>query len=1267
MNYISVDQLLGVDNSSCLVPNGSLPCQSFVYALQGFRQSSTQYSLRQGTYILNSSVQTFANLDTIGIYGNFSSHVICTENAGLAFQNVSHIYIIGITFSGCGAVRNSTSRNYSDNDPFALSAFRVGLYFYLCSHVHLNTVVVANSTNGATGVVMYDTVGFNLITDCEFYNNSVPDPSYSAIPGGGGFYVEFTYCSPGDHCYDTNPSSESNSGSEFNFVACAFHDNVATHVTNQQAHSALIIPYEIYHEAFGRGGGLSFFFNGNASYNSVLIVNCNFTNNKALWGGGLFIEFHDTASGNIVSVTGCIFEHNNVSDDGCSGGGVRIGHFVLQNDGTPYNNVTLFDCNFISNYGSYGGGLSIEPALQDTTQVQSVAYFLIQECRFINNAAALGSAIYVTQFPLTTKGLLPSITFYHTLVQGNILTASNPMDVYGAVHIHLVPVTFTRQVLFLNNNGSALALVASYVNFTSCRAEFNGNDGTRGGAIALLGASWLLISSDTEMRFNSNVASIDGGAIYNMYIEKEIFKTSPNCFLKYSNPTLPPEMWTARFTFINNSDSQGQNSIHSTSILPCGVFSSYSYDVSKIFCWNTTYWNYNNGTSCSSEISTDASNVSSFLVNTEIYPGQVAQLQMNVTDDLGHEVINQTVFSGFINDPIAELSPQFTYISSGYVQIYGNGSGNVTLSLNIAGSGQLYEEIVVNIKACPPGLTLSTNNKTAICKCDPTNNYGNIVLCLGPAGVQGNINAPTALLQQGYWMGQIGNDSTLLAGLCPPENCNGANSSVQLAGLYITLPSTSDQLDETICSGNRMGVLCGKCKDGYAPAVDSQSSQCLYYNHTEVTGNVFKYIGAVYVPLVAFFILIILCNVRLTAGPANVFILYSQLIASTFDLTLSKSVARNVSYASALAKSYRLMYGIFNLDFFLTILHPFCVAKMDTLDVISLNYLIALSPLLMIVLMLVFIKLLSCSRSSCLVRCIATTTSPMMAFASFLLLSYNKLTTTSTLVLSQVLLVTSYGHDSAYRRVYASGSFSVTNDIYVKRYAIMAYFFLLIPILLPIVLLEYPVRFLERMLNKVPFFQKHYPADKVNIFLDTFQGAFKNNRRFYASFYFIFRLFIAVEYIVAVSDATQIILQQATCVVMILITAVLKPYKQRYLNYLDVLMFSYMAILGSLSMYMLMNTTSSLIVIPLILQYILVIIPAILYAGIFLVWNVIPYNVKVSLLSFCGTKKLTDTGTKAEESPRYPDEEDVLINRSRETNSYTQLDDSVSEKYRNQS
>ena len=76
-----------------------------------------------------------------------------------------------------------------------------------------------------------------------------------------------------------------------------------------------------------------------------------------------------------------------------------------------------------------------------------------------------------------------------------------------------------------------------------------------------------------------------------------------------------------------------------------------------------------------------------------------------------------------------------------------------------------------------------------------------------------------------------------------------------------------DELTNVVCVTNRTGVLCGECRGSYAPSINGHV--CLVIHLMQVIGNIFKYIGIVYVPLVLFFLVIIFFNVQLTTGLAN--------------------------------------------------------------------------------------------------------------------------------------------------------------------------------------------------------------------------------------------------------------------------------------------------------------------------------------------------------------------------------------------------------------
>ena len=134
-------------------------------------------------------------------------------------------------------------------------------------------------------------------------------------------------------------------------------------------------------------------------------------------------------------------------------------------------------------------------------------------------------------------------------------------------------------------------------------------------------------------------------------------------------------------------------------------------------------------------------------------------------------------------------------------------------------------------------------------------------------------------------------------------------------------------------------MACRACKGGYSPAINSYTHECIMCNNSKALKNSMKYIGTVYVPLVLLFFIIIVFNIHLTTGPAN----------ALFCIALTAGGQINYPPVATVAIVYRTIDGILNLEFFLNLLDPFCLStSLDTLDLILLNYIVAVFPLVTI-------------------------------------------------------------------------------------------------------------------------------------------------------------------------------------------------------------------------------------------------------------------------------------------------------------------------------
>ena len=1224
---IYVDPVNGSNTTACLTDNNaSQPCRNLSYAFQ-YRNHSTQYLLHPGTHYLNSiaSDSPFTDLEEIAIRGMGSgpedTEVVCsTANAGLAFINVTNVDFVNVTFSNCASLQNSTSKNFSSDD-FELSSTQVGLYFSLCVNVSMDSVHVADSPQ-ASGVTMYNTIGVNTFTDCSFSNNSNPSPV--SYPGGGGVYIEFSYCLPGNTSCENGVEesyTDHNHGSTYNFTHCVFTSNNASN-TDPKSGASFILPHRQNHDAFGRGGGLSLFFSANATGNNIFVTHCLFEHNQALWGGGMLASFRDTAIGNQLIIAHTTFEGNKVflgSDT--SGGGLRLGHYVFGRgitNSTSGNNVTLVGCQFYNNTASSGGGLSFSPSPQEAAREFLISVVLI-DCVFENNTAKLGLAVHLLRFGLIVDGSIPPIHIANISITNNTIISTNRKQAYeeggGAMYMNGVRVKFQGDVTFSYNSGSALLIVQSVADFQNCTVVFTRNRGLKGGALLLLGDSSFVVNQSTEMLFVGNVALWKGGAIYNQYVDRNNVAQVPHCFVRHQDPYLTPENWNASFFFINNSDHEGPTAIHSTSLLPCSwAGGSTIGTVDDVFCWRG--WSYNlhrNESHCKHHISSSPGKIE-FTPNISAFPGREKYLPINISDDL-----NQSMQIGFhafsLNPEIAKVRKAFEYIAGNTLQFTGIGGMPFTLELDSTSQRTWHMEMTITIRDCPPGFASTQNGSESVCNCTGGYNdaFSGTLLC-------DNV-AFNASLSGGHWMGKVNkSNDTVLVGDCPPKFCyEGVKRK------YIPLPDDWGKLDSHICRAqNRTGILCGKCLSGHGPAVNPTSSgfYCVPCQNINVAAHVTYYILSVYVPLSLLFLAIIVFNIKLTSGPANAFILYSQVISSTFDLNADGQIPLDLSidHSSHLLRAYQFPYGIFNLRFFEQFMKPLCFSDhLNTLDVLAFDYLVGLFPLVMILLVILYVKIKGCLKGHCGIprwkpRSKLSKYLPrygeyiIPAFASFLLLSYSKFSLTSSYIISERSLIDENGN-SEESRVYYAGQYSSQNSLYKYKYFLPAIIILVVfCVIPPILLLEYPLKWFEKAISKVYCLRRHYPMTKVQIFLDAFQGCYRNRMRFFAGLYFIFRLIIDLSYTLSDNWIAHYVLQEVACIVFIILLAICRPYTQEYriFNYVDILIFANLATINMLSLYLYtlprINPQQSPSLALFVIQYILVFLP-LLYMIIYLVWH----------------------------------------------------------------
>ena len=823
-------------------------------------------------------------------------------------------------------------------------------------------------------------------------------------------------------------------------------------------------------------------------------TNSTFLNNTAYgdYGGGLSVFMKRADINSMIRISNCLFK-NNIAQQG---GGMKIMYNEIR------NYIEIAHSILQLNSAVYGGGLSVlvfstkwNPALDKEASLQ------IRHVTFQGNwGRFMGSALYTTQI----GKLKTTVKIANSCFRNNIINSST---LGSTVDITSWNTSFEGNILFKNNTGTALRCTSSEVSFIHSNVQFAYNTGHQGGAI-YLSQSYILINEKTEVLFINNTATDRGGAIYSTNVVLD-YTHIPRCVIRHSH-SLDLDFWNARFGFHNNADQNGQrdNSIHFSPLLPCSWTGENDYSsifILHVFCWK----NWLSQVSCYLKISSDNRNVQTFPShNMHIFPG----------DDDGK-------------------SFEFLFIQK-------KGSLLLTgLSVGIDNDSEVYQ--------CPPGF----KNNNRFCEC-PSSTYNKSVSC-------SLFNMEIYMLVN-HWMGFLNGE--YLVGSCPPSFCKPTNASfVTLPdnakafcppgqckptnASFVTLPDKAVELDRTVCSENRMGVMCGKCTEGTGPAVNSATFECVNCTNTDLLTNIAMYVASTYSPLAIIFSILIIFDIRLTSGPANAFILYSQIISSTYN-----------SSENLMMKSLKAVYGIFSLNFMEEFLPPLCLCPtFNALTVLLLHQLSTLFPLVLVFLIYLCLKLKECcpftlkslitKNTCCFWRKRTLKESLLSALASFTILSHYKFIFLFYSIVRKQYLMNENGTTQFPPRVYYAGQYEFTDPEYTLYYWLPSTIIFYVFVYGPLFLLGFPLSIFEWCLHKITSLWALYPVDKVHAFLyNTFGECYKKNNVNLTLVYFIVRLFEADSE----SGIELRLMKNISLYIFIAgIIFIYQPYKNNFFNYVD--------------------------------------------------------------------------------------------------------------------
>ena len=453
--------------------------------------------------------------------------------------------------------------------------------------------------------------------------------------------------------------------------------------------------------------------------------------------------------------------------------------------------------------------------------------------------------------------------------------------------------------------------------------------------------------------------------------------------------------------------------------------------------------------------------------------------------------------------------------------------------------------VLVSTSDCPTWLYPSGDGR---CLCGSS--LGTVVMCNNKTG--------EVSVLRSHCLTSNGDGSNMsVVGKCVAFS-NNFKKLVNHLDVYVkVLPDIHDQEEQTCGSLNRKGRLCGQCKSNHSLSAYSYDLKC-YECTSNVWINILKYICIAYLPLTGFLCVVVVFHISVTSPAMNMPVLYCQLLSLPFVLRSLVKVFGSSPW-SIFLKFIATIYGVWNLDFFRTITPPICL-PLNLMQLIALDYLVAIYPLLLLVCVYTLVTL---HDRGC--RLVVRLWKPFLwcisrlryqrnvkfsiidAFATFILLSYVKLLNTS----AELLLVTNIStvNGSCEKLLYYNDpTISYMHHQHLP-YAILA-ICVLVGVSFPLLLLLfYPMMWFQRCLNKCGL-----NCLGLRVFVDCFQGYYRDRTdggwecRYFAVVYLLFRIGIYFVYSFTLSNIFYFGLLYLILLTLIAM-CIVQPYKNTYKVY----------------------------------------------------------------------------------------------------------------------
>lgn len=1077
--------------------------------------NSTTIFASEGNHSLKTS-HNFTRIASFALIGSRSPddvQITCEPNVSLSFSLSENITFEGVKFRKCAGWHRSSvgvKKNYPNLEG---AKFKTALDFRYCRNLQMYNLKISSCPG--LGANLYDVGGIVNFTNCSFTDNfisqerrhdggeDVSGESGKYIYSGGGVYAILN-----PYGYDTvnvTPSEHDSyqHNNSYEFTGCHFLGNRALWLNAEIRADEINTP----ERSFSRGGGLAVYFLGKASGCLIKIKSCLFARNKASWGGGLQVEMSGTTQNNTLEVEATEFRENCALS---AGGGVRIGNLPKKGAQLRINRFRMTNCSFVNNKAIYGGGGSLYgttiPRKCEKHTDPFVTQFYFHGCTWLENEGSVGAALAAYLYNENEDVIGPEVP-YHVCFQNDTLFRFNRVNQLhlnltigqGTLYSLQVPLIFQGYTHFVNNSQSALLLDGSSAKVYD-RLDFIGNTGVRGGAIAMYGRSRILLQENTStLTFEANKCGDKGGALYIQAPGAPLVSYNATggemqaCFFGYSDSSKDFDHWNTTVVFRDNNASLG-HSVYATTLKNCRR-AGESRQHNSVLKWKFIKFanRLPNSTSLRDIVATDPVDIVHHESDWEVSPGEVFDATVQLFDEVGN-LIPGIVDVSVENSSVKLANPSSTlFLTTGgkitNISLHGDVGSSFTVKLSYAAGSQALEEMVKNgsLKECHAGFKI--NKKTLKCE------------CMKAKGVWGcDTYGKTVYIEDGYWAGYV--DGQFVTYFCPSGYCNPSTSN-DFHYEYIAGSICSD-------SRNQSSVLCGKCKnDSFTVTFGSERcvQNCRNWHVIFALLICILFLGVV--------VLVMLIDLDIATGYLNAW-LYSYQIMKLltpdgfeFDPVIEFLIAFTNVHVDISDHSFCLLKGLNDAD------------KLFTLSLIPLFVLVAVSILKCFV-----DRFPDCCFSRKVLR--TTPNAPYRAVCTIFVLCYTDITRISLTILHPAKI-------GSKTFLYDYGGYEFCHGRHLVYFIISILYIVVIVLPFPVLLLFRP--------SLTNFFRPVFDLNRWNLYLDAFQGCFKDQYRWFAAFYFICRLAILLVNVYLPASPVKRVVLEGTCILILFIFALLRPYK----------------------------------------------------------------------------------------------------------------------------